>query len=56
MGEERVGQMERVAWKHIHYHMKIDSQWELAAGLRKLKPLLCDNLEGWDEVGTRREV
>ena len=24
---------------------KIDSQWEFAVWLRKLKPVLCDNLE-----------
>ena len=27
---------------------KIDSQWEFAAWLRKLKQGLCINLEGWD--------
>ena len=27
---------------------KIDSQWEFAVGLRKLKQGLCINLEGWD--------
>ena len=27
---------------------KIDSQWELAVCLRKLKQGLCINLEGWD--------
>ena len=26
---------------------KIDSQWEFAVCLRKLKPRLSDNLEGW---------
>ena len=28
---------------------KIDSQWEFAVCLRKLKQGLCVNLEGWDE-------
>ena len=34
---------------------KIDSHWELAVCLRKLKQGLCINLEGWDgrEVGGR---
>ena len=36
--------------------MKIDSQWEVAVWLRKLKQGLCINLEGWDGVGDRREV
>jgi len=29
--------------------------WESAI-FRELKPGLCDNLEGWDGVGGRREV
>ena len=28
--KERVGQRERVTWKHIHYMAKIDSQKEFA--------------------------
>ena len=28
---------------------KIDSQWEFAVWLRKLKQGFCINLEGWDE-------
>ena len=35
---------------------KIDSQWEFAVYLRKLKQGLCINLEGWDGKGDRREV
>ena len=35
---------------------KIDSQWEFAVGLRKLKQGLCINLEGWGRVGDRKEV
>ena len=35
---------------------KIDSQWESAVWLRKLKRGLCINLEGWDGEGDGREV
>jgi len=35
-GDERVRCMERVTWKHITI-CKIDSQWEFALCLRKLK-------------------
>ena len=35
---------------------EIDSQWEFAVWLRKLKQGLCVNLEGWDEEGDGREV
>ena len=35
---------------------KIDSQWEFAVWLRKLKQGLCINLEGWDREGDWREV
>ena len=35
---------------------KVDSQWEFAVWLRKLKQGLCDNLEGWSGEGDRREV
>ena len=35
---------------------KIDSQWEFAVWLRKLKQGLCINLEGWDREGDGREV
>ena len=34
---------------------KIDSQWEFAVWLRKLKQGLCINLEGWDGKGDGRE-
>ena len=34
---------------------KIDSQWEFAEWLRKLKQGLCINLEGWDGEGDGRE-
>ena len=35
---------------------KIDSQWEFAVWLRKLKQELCINLEGQDGKGDGREV
>ena len=35
---------------------KIDSQWEFAVWLRKLKKGLCINLERWDWEGDKREV
>ena len=35
---------------------KIDSQWEFAVRLRKLKQGLCINLEEWDGEGDGREV
>ena len=35
---------------------KIDSQWEFAVWLRKLKQRLCINLEGWDVEGGGREI
>jgi len=35
---------------------KIDSQQEFAVWLRKLKPGLCINLEGWTGEGDGREV
>ena len=35
---------------------KIDSQWEFALCLRKLKQGLCINLERWDGAGNGREV
>ena len=35
---------------------KIDSQWEFAACLRKLKQQLCINLDGWEAEGDGKEV
>ena len=35
---------------------KINSQWEFAVCLRKLKQGLCINLEGWDGEGDRGGV
>ena len=48
--------MERVTWKLTLPYVKIDSQWEFAVWLRKLKQGLCINLEGWDGAGDGREV
>ena len=45
--------MERVTWKLILPYVKIDSQWEFAVCLRKLKQGLCINLEDWDGVDGR---
>ena len=47
--------MERVTWKHSTI-CKIDSQWEFAVWLRKLKQGLCINLEGWNGDQDGREV
>ena len=55
-GEERVRCMKRVTWKLYITICKIDSQWELALWLRKLKQGLCINLEGSDGEGDVREV
>ena len=52
-GEERLKCIERVKWKLI---CKMDSQWEFAVWLRKLKQGLCINLEGWDGEADGREV
>ena len=35
---------------------KIDSQWEFAVWLRKLKKELCINLEEWDGEGDGKEL
>ena len=35
---------------------KIDSQWEFAVWLRKLRQGLCDNWERWDGEGDEVEV
>ena len=35
---------------------KIDSQWEFAICLRKLKQGLCISLEGWDGEEDEKEV
>ena len=55
-GEERVRCMEKVNMETYITISKIDSQWEFAIWLRKLKQGLCINLEGWDGEGDGREV
>ena len=35
---------------------KIDSQWDFAVRIRKLKQGLCINLEGWDGEGDGKEA
>ena len=35
---------------------KIDSQWEFAVWFRELKPVICDNIVGWDGVESGRVV
>ena len=44
--------MERVTWKLTI--RKIDSQWEFAVWLRKLKQGLCINLKGWYGEGVSK--
>ena len=46
--------MERVNMENYITIWKIDSQWEFAVWLRKLKQGLCINLEGWDVEGDGR--
>ena len=41
----------RMDWLDHITICKIDSQWEFAVWLRKLKQGLCINLEGWDGEG-----
>ena len=54
--KESVGQMERAAWNIYTNICKIDSHWELAVWLREHKRGLCDNQDGWDAVGRRKEA
>ena len=46
-GKERVGRVERRAWKHTHHRLQ-DSQPAGCVGRhRECKPACWDNLEGW---------
>ena len=58
-GKERVGQLERVAWKHIQNDAE-NRRRKVAASHRELNLVHCDVLEGWDGVGggrhTREEI
>ena len=56
---ERRGEGERYGKSNMETYIticKIDSQWEFAVWLRKLKQGLCINLEGWDGERDGREV
>ena len=56
---ERGGEGERYGKSNMETYIticKIDSQWEFAVWLRKLKQGLYINLEGWDGEGGGREV
>ena len=56
-GEEGEGQMYGERKIEICITIcKINSQREFAVWLKKLKPGLCINLEGWDGEGDGREV
>ena len=55
-GERRGGgEMYGKSNMEIYTTCKIDSQWEFAVWLRKLKQGLCINLEVWDGEGGGRE-
>ena len=49
-GKERAGWSERVTSNLYIPICKTDSQWEFAVQYRELNPLVCDNLEGWEET------
>ena len=51
-GEERVRRMGKVTWKLTLLYVT----WEFAVWLRKLRQVLCINLEGWDGEGDEKEV
>ena len=56
---EREGESEMYGKSNMETYItmcKINSQWEFAVWLRKLKQGLCINLEGWDGEGDGREV
>ena len=56
---ERGGEGELYGKSNIETYIticKIDSQWEFAVWLRKLKQRLCINLEGWDVAGDGRDI
>ena len=57
--EERGGEGEMYAKSNMETYIttcKIDSQWEFAVWLRKLKQGLCINLKRWDGEEDGREV
>jgi len=57
--EERGGEGEMCGKSNMETYIticKIDSQWEFAVWLRKLRQGLCTNPERWDGEGDGREV
>ena len=57
--EERGGEGEMYGESNMETYIticKINSQWEFAVWLRKLKQALYVNLEGWDSEGDGRSV
>ena len=54
-GEERVKCTEQVTETYITI-CSVDSQWEFAIWLKKLKQELCINLEEWDGEGDGRGI
>ena len=59
MGGGRRGEGETYGESNMEIYItiyKVDSQWEFAVWLRKLKQGLCINLEGWDGAGDGREA
>ena len=59
VGEGEEGEDEMYGESNMETYIticKIDSQWEFAVWLRKLKQGLCINLERWDGEGDGREV
>ena len=56
---ERGGEGEMYGKSNVETYItirKIDSQWEFAVWLRKLKQGLCINLEEWDGEGDGRKI
>ena len=56
---QRIGECEMYGKSNMESYIticKIDSQWEFAVWLRKLKQGLCINLEKWDGEGDGREI
>ena len=55
-GKERLGRIERVAWRHVHYHVEIDTRRGFAVWHRELSPVFCETREGWDGEGDNEGV
>ena len=50
-----VGRMEREAWKQAHYHTENREPLRIR-GMTQGTQTVLYNLEGWEEVGSGREV